>query len=385
MLLKYLSTGLAVLSVGAAWLYSQSRESLDVQRARTKLVSSRARKVFYTNKWNLDDVPEYRPKQRVSGTIREWGDNYFGDSYLNEYWERGFHRYQPDVKFEYNMKTALIAVPALSTGVADLAPSRLVTFEDLEGYQRVYNCDPLEVMVATGSYNVPGWSPAFAIVLNKANPLSKLTLKQLDGIFGAARTGGWEGTTWHPEVARTAKENIRTWGQLRLTGEWKNKPIHVYGLNLRYEMTNSFQLKVFQGGDKWNENMIEYANYAKPDGSLSIAAQQLMVDLSKDPYGIGYSGIMFLTPQTKAVALASKDGGPYYELNIENVRNRTYPLCLEVYFYIHREPGKPIDPKLKEYVRYTLSREGQEAIVRDGKYLPLTGNMVKEELKKLDQ
>ena len=380
---QILALGIFVLLTADA-IFSQKRDALEVQRARAEHVAARAKKVYYTNKWDLSDLPEYKPQQKASGLIREWGDNYFADSNLNEYWETGFHKYQPDVKFYYNMKSALVSIPALTTGVADLAPCRLISFQELEAYQRVYNHDPLEITIATGSFNVPGWSPALAIVVHKDNPIAKLTLKQLDGIFGTERTGGWDGTTWHPEAARSEKDNIRLWGQLGLTGKWKDQPIHVYGLNLKYGMANSFQKKVFNGGDKWNEKLIEYANFARPDGTIAIAADQLMADLSKDPYGIAYSGAMFLTPQTKALALASKDGGPYAGLTIENVRNRTYPLLLDVYFYLNREPGQPLEPRLKEYIRYTLSREGQQALVRDGKYLPLTADVVQEQLKKLE-
>jgi len=363
---------------------SQERNGLDVQKARTAHVSGRAKRVYYTHPWDLSGLPDYKPQQIVSGTIREWGSNYFADSDLNEYWETEFHKWEPDVKFDVHMRTALEAAPALATGVANLAACRLFTFSEEELYERAFNHEPLRILIATGSYDVPGWSPALAVVTNKDNPISKLTLKQLDGIFGAARSGGYQGTTWHPEAARTEAENIRTWGQLGLTGKWKNAPIHVYGLNLEYGMARDFQQMVFQGGDKWTESLQEYANYAGSDGTLKIAAEQLMLDLSKDPYGIGYSGVMFLTPQTKTIALAEKPGSPYVPLTIENLQNRTYPMLLEVYFYLDRVPGQPVDPKLKEFLRFVLSRQGQEAITRDGKYLPLTEEAVEEQLKKLE-
>jgi phosphate transport system substrate-binding protein len=35
-------------------------------------------------------------------------------------------------------------------------------------------------------------------------------------------------------------------------------------------------------------------------------------------------------------------------------------------------------------MRYILSREGQAQVVRDGKYLPLTADVVREQRKKLD-
>jgi phosphate transport system substrate-binding protein len=370
-----------LFSVSAA---AQERNGLDVQKARSAHVSGRAKKVYYTHPWDLSGLPDYKPQQQASGTIREWGSNYFADSNLNDYWETEFHKSQPGVKFDVRMRTALEAAPALATGVADLAACRLFTFSDEELYERAFNHEPLRILIATGSYDVPGWSPALAIVTNKENPISKLTMEQLDGIFGAERTGGYQGTTWHTDAARPASANIRTWGQLGLTGKWKEAPIHVYGLNLEYGMARDFQTMVFHGGDKWTESLQEYANYAAPDGMLKIAAEQLMLDLSKDPYGIGYSGVMFLTPQTKTLAVAEKASVPSVPLTMENVQNRSYPMLLEVYFYLDRVPGQPIDPKLKEFLRFVLSRQGQEAIVKDGKYLPLTKEAVEEQLKKLE-
>jgi len=375
---------IACAFLSGAPLTAQERNGLDVQKARATHVESRAKRVYYTHPWDLSGLPDYKPQQMVSGTIREWGSNYFADSNLNQYWETEFHKWQPNVTFDVHMRTALEAAPALATGVADLAACRLFTFSDEELYERAFNHEPLRMLIATGSYDVPGWSPALAVVVNKENPISQLTVQQLDGIFGAARSGGYQVTTWHPEAARTAAADIRTWGQLGLTGKWKNAPIHVYGLNLEYGMARDFQQMVFQGGDKWTESLQEYANYAGPDGKLKIAAEQLMVDLSKDPLGIGYSGVMFMTPQTKTLAIAEKPGAPFVPLTIENVQNRSYPMLLEVYFYLDRVPGQPVDPKLKEFLRFVLSRQGQEAIVKDGKYLPLTKEAVEEQLKKLE-
>jgi phosphate transport system substrate-binding protein len=55
-----------------------------------------------------------------------------------------------------------------------------------------------------------------------------------------------------------------------------------------------------------------------------------------------------------------------------------------VYYYAVREPGKTLDPLVKEFLRYVLSREGQEAVQRDGKYLPLTAAVAREQLRKLE-
>jgi len=360
------------------------RDSLNVQKARNEHVAGRGKRAYYTNRFDLDDLPHYVPEQDVSGEIRMWGLNYLKDGMLADFWEEGFHKYHPGVTFSYHLTTAFTAISGLVTGQADLGPCRRITFAETEEFERTFNYHPTEITFATGSYDVPGWNNAFGIFVNRANPTAHLTMKQLDGIFGSIRDGGWVGTEWHPEFARGADENIRTWGQLGLTGEWADKPIHVYGLNLRYHQSVTISDWILRGSDKWNEGLRTYANYARPDGTLAIAAELLMEDLSKDPYGIAYSGIQNLKPEVKVLAIGTREGGPYVEMNQANIQKRTYPLADAVYFYLNRKPGTSIDPKVKEYLRYVLSREGQEEVERDGKYLPLTGDLVRQMLQKLE-
>jgi phosphate transport system substrate-binding protein len=251
-------------------------------------------------------------------------------------------------------------------------------------FERVFERDPIEITMVTGSLNVPGWNYAIGIFVNKDIPLEKLTMKQLDGIFGAERDGGYNGTTWDTSSARPAKDNIRTWGQLGVKGKWANRPIHVYGDNLRYHIPRTFERLVFHNGDKWNEQLHEYANFKNPTGANTLEAQQVIDAVAADPDGIGYSSVAYASPQTKLIPIAAEEGGPYVPLTLETVQNRTYPLFDEVYFYLDHVPGKPIDPKVKEFLRYVLSREGQDAVQRDAKYLPLTKEVVTEQLKKLE-
>jgi phosphate transport system substrate-binding protein len=91
-----------------------------------------------------------------------------------------------------------------------------------------------------------------------------------------------------------------------------------------------------------------------------------------------------LSPDLKVLAIQASEGGPFVERSLETVRDRSYPLIAQGYFYFNREPGKPVDPKVDEFTRFVLSQEGQDCVQREGRYLPLTGAMVKEGLKKID-
>jgi phosphate transport system substrate-binding protein len=381
---------LLVAALAGPWSHAAGagpEDSVEVQAAREKWVKNKGYKVHYTKKFDLTDLPHYKPEQKVSGTIRMWGSNYFTDSPLADYWVEEFQKYQPDVKFALHLKTTLHAIPGLIFGMSDIGPmGRQITWDELLSYQRERNHLPLGIIAVTGSYDVSGWNPPIGVYLNKDNPLSKLSLQQLDGIFGAQRSGAWRDLTWDQSLARGPEKNIRTWGQLGLTGEWADKPIHVYGYNLQFHFPQEIESRAFGGvSGKWNENLVEYDNQLQPDGSFKLAGQLMLEDLAKDPYGIAYcaGGNAWLTPQIKAVALSIKDGGPYYELTLDNVRNRTYPMYADVFFYIDRDPSKPVDPKVKEFLRYVLSSEGQAQVMRDGKYLPLTAEVVRAQLQRL--
>jgi phosphate transport system substrate-binding protein len=140
-----------------------------------------------------------------------------------------------------------------------------------------------------------------------------------------------------------------------------------------------FQIKVMSGADSRAEGLQEF-----------VDRKQMMEAMSKDRYGVAYTGMAYRTSLVKPVALAEKPGGPYVESTRENVRNGTYPLARSIYIYLppdapNGDPLRPrFDPKVKEFLRYVLSRQGQQDVVRERGFLPLTAATVGEQLKKLD-
>jgi phosphate transport system substrate-binding protein len=169
-----------------------------------------------------------------------------------------------------------------------------------------------------------------------------------------------------------------------LTGEWRDKPIHVYGFPVRRGFAVFFQDAVMGGSHKWNCDMKEFLDIKQPDGSLLDGGQRILDALAEDHYGIAYSNLRYRNAQAKDVALATTDGGPYYQATKENLIQRKYPLTRLITTFINRAPGHSVDPKVKEFLRYILSRNGQEAIVSDGNYLPLSEQSIRDQLKKLN-
>uniref|UniRef100_UPI0035C96157 PstS family phosphate ABC transporter substrate-binding protein n=1 Tax=uncultured Sphingomonas sp. TaxID=158754 RepID=UPI0035C96157 len=366
----------------------ESTEGLAMQGARAAMMTKRGRTVAYTKVFDLSGLPAYAPKHKVTGKIRLWGSNYITDGMLGGLWEDAFRKIHPGVTFEWNMKTTSAAVPSLVFGVSDVGIGRKVTFSELQLFERYKDRDPLEIDIATGSYDVPGWQPAYGVIVNKDNPLKQITMEQLDGIFGAERSGGWEGTSWRPGNARGPESNIRTWGQLGLTGAWADKPITVYGLNLRYHQATELSDRVLKASDKWNEHMRMYANYVTADGKLSRGMNE---DLAADLYGIG----IVAAPTTdlnrgatqstqKILPLAQTAKGPFVPYTLETIQDRSYPLFDRIYAYVDVDSKGVPDTKTLEFLRFVVSREGQQAVMQDGKYLPLTAAVARAELAKLD-
>jgi phosphate transport system substrate-binding protein len=340
--------------------------------------------------FDLNALPAYKPEQQVSGPIRNFG---FGLGGVLKLWEEGFQKFHPGIRFQDNLPTSDAAIPALVTGVADLAPDggEATLTENLSFFE-VYGYPPTEIIVASGAFDVEGKSNGPVIFVHKDNPITRLTIEQLDGIFGAERTAGMRGFQWTPADGRGPEKNIRTWGQLGLSGEWTDKPIQTYG-HAPSGTTRFFQWKALGNGDKWNPNYREYVETgSKMIADEDRATQRLGIhsmlanELAHDRYGIAWT----VMPQAKGVegirliAVASREGGTYVVPSRESFRDRTYPLVRNIYIYFNRKPGMPLDPKLKEFLRYVLSREGQDIVDKNGSYLPLTAAVVNEQLRRLD-
>jgi phosphate transport system substrate-binding protein len=347
----------------------------------------------FAQDFDLSGLPPYKSEQKDDpqhchgavcngawGVIRIHGTEL--TQHLIHLWEDNFLKLNPNIRY------ADYFVPSGFSGLtADTADINVIGHtawrSDLKAFQGVFGYDPLEIMFATGGFNEKkGNTPGAIIFVNKENPISGLTLKQLDGIFGAERSGGWKGTKWSTESARSAKDNIRIWGQLGLTGEWADKPIRIFGLDATLSnWSELIQRVVFKGGDKWNPAMSEIVR-----GGVEVPADaQIVSAVAADKYAIGFNlmRVVEKNPNVKPLPIAASEGGRYVPPTKETMYKRTYPLSNAVYIYINRPPGSPISPRLKEFLSYILSREGQQDVVNDGMFIPLNPEAAREQREKL--
>ncbi len=329
----------------------------------------------------LADIPAYKPEFKCEGGLRIYGNWMRGNMVKLV---AGFTKFHPECVVGTNFHTSSEgAIAGLYTGISDIAP--------MGDDAKVTDMMPF----ATGGHEARGSLWPAVILVHKDNPLTQLTVDQMARIFGASRTGGWEigpeasnGLRYTAKYARGPERNIRTWDQLGFKGEYAGKPIQTYGY-IAPGFKIYFERHFNHWSQKWNENYKEYVETqqaTKDADGLAIASERMLEELSKDKLGIGWAAWLHAKdyPNLKTIAIAAKEGGPYVPFNAATVRNRSYPLKRDYYIYVNKPLGRTLDPKVREFLRFCLSREGQQIIQEHGVYNPMPVSYISEQLKKLD-
>jgi len=292
----------------------------------------------------------YKTVPGVSGNLNSIGSDTLNN--LMAFWVEGFNKKYPGVKIQVEGKGSATAPPALIEGTAQLGPmSREMKAEEVDKFEKKYGYKPTRIAVSIDT---------LAVFVHKDNPLKKLTMTEIDAIFSKSRKGGH-------------RSDIKVWGDLGVKGDWAGRPISLYGRNSASGTYGYFKEHALFKGD--------YKDSVKEQPGSSSVVQSV----GSDKYGIGYSGIGYATSGVKAVAVADekKWNGEAFPPTYENALNGKYPIARFLYVYVNRDPKKGFDPLVKEFLKFVLSKEGQEIVVKDG-YLPLTAKMEADELKKLN-
>ncbi|MBU1986684.1 MAG: phosphate ABC transporter substrate-binding protein, partial [Proteobacteria bacterium] len=279
-------------------------------------------------------IAPYQKTSGVSGNVDSIGSDTLNN--LMTFWAESFRKEYPNVRIQIEGKGSSTAPPALIAGTAQLGPmSRTMKNEEEDAFVSKYGYKPTRIGVALDS---------LAVFVNKDNPIKSLSLPQVDAIFSKTHKGG-------------IAQDYVTWGQLGLTGDWANMPLSLFGRNSASGTYGFFKEHALSKGD--------YKDTVKEQpGSASV-----VMGVTENRSGIGYSGIGYKTSGVKAIALSAKEGEAAAEPNYENVLSGKYPLSRTLYIYVGKEPNKPLPAVTAEFLKFVLSREGQEIVVKDG-YLP---------------
>ncbi len=324
-----------------------------------------------TQTLSAQDLPAYQPGRQVTGQLTVWGDDALVG--LMTIWARDFQRLQPGVSFHIFLRGTSTAVGALYTGTAQIGLfGREIRPLEIVSWKRIFSYPPLGFTIATGSYDQFAKTVAVAMLVNQANPLEHISLRQLDAIYSRDRRRG-------------APSRIVTWGQLGLTGAWASRPIKIYGLDENTGTAQYFASRVLEEG-RWNcdLDLPRGSPQTMFRGSGGKAADALVEALQHDPYAVGIGGFRNAGSGLKALAVGEKDSGPFIQGTKATVADRSYPLSRNIYLFVNKDPAEAWDPKIEEFLRFVFSSQGQAGVAEEGGYLPLPRAMVAEGRKKLE-
>ena len=290
-------------------------------------------------------IPAYKPVQGVSGNIKSVGSDTLNN--LMTLWAEGFKKLYPAASVEVEGKGSGTAPPALIEGKATFGPmSRPMKQKEIDDFEKKYGYKPTAIPTAVDT---------LAVFVHKDNPIADLSLDQVDAIFSKSRKAGYA-------------KDIVTWGDLGLAGDWADKPISLYGRNSASGTYGFFKENALANGD--------FKDTVKEQPGSSAVIQ----GIASDKYAIGYSGIAYATADVKTLRLAKDAKAEAFAISAENAYANKYPLTRILYVYVNKKPDADLDPLRREFLRYVLSKQGQEDVVKDG-YYPLTPRLVAQGLK----
>lgn len=296
-----------------------------------------------------ENLPRYQKVSGLFGNLSSVGSDTLAN--LMTLWAEEFKRIYPNVNLQIQAAGSSTAPPALIEGTANLGPmSRLMQDSEIGAFEKKYGYKPMPVAVAID---------ALAVFVHRDNPIAGLTLQQVDAIFSSTLNCG-------------SATRVTRWGQLGLGGEWANRSIQLYGRNSVSGTYGYFKQHALCRGDFRND-------VNEQPGSASVV-QAVGTSLN----GIGYSGVGYSTSAVRTVPLARQAGQPFVDALPENALDGSYPLARFLYVYINREPGRPVHPLTREFLKMALSFTGQSIVVRDG-YVPLPAAVAAREAARLDE
>lgn len=296
-------------------------------------------------------LAHYNPQAQIVGTFKIQGSETMYP--LMSRLTMEFQRRQPKVAIDVKGGGSTKAVaeflqpPLSKTGKVMLQEERAGSFKMITTSRELFDAEVKEFVEQHGyePTAVPVAVDAVALYVHKDNPVSGLTLDQVDAIFSTTRKRGYQSA-------------ITQWGQLGLTEGWEKASIQLYGRDRKSGTRAFFQEHCLAGGE------------FMPGLHEDPGAASVILDLSRDQLGIGYSGLGLQASSVRVVPLAEAVGMPFVTPAASTVADQTYPLRRVLYLYIDKAPNAPLPAAAQEFLKFIMTQEGQEAVSKAG-FFPL--------------
>ncbi len=246
----------------------------------------------------------------------------------------GFTAVSPGVTFDVRSLGAKSSLSDLLTGDIDIAGmSRPLNSQERAAFKTKFGYEPTELVIGFD---------ALAIFVNKQNPIKGMTLAEVASVFG--------------DTAAGTRVVAKKWGDLKLTGEFETLSLIVYGFSVDNGGATMLKEVVLNGGN------------FRDDLKGQPASGAIVNGVGAEKGGVGYASQSFRTNATKIVPLAASAGQPFVEPTSASVTGGTYPLSRKLHVVVNRKPGTPLPLPTQEFLKYVLSKQGQEILVNAGSF-----------------
>jgi phosphate transport system substrate-binding protein len=180
-----------------------------------------------------------------------------------------------------------------------------------------------------------------AVIVNKDNPVERLTIEDLHKIF-TGKADNWK--------------------------EFGGKDLHIVTLSREFNSGTHiyFKEEVVQLGKK--DNHEEFS----PQTLLLTSSQAIVEEVAANEAAIGYLGMGYVSDRTKPLLLSK--GSDFYPPDVNNVIKKTYPLSRPLYFYTNGEPQGIV----KLFIDFTLSPKGQQQFIETG-FVPIGATVAQKD------
>lgn len=266
-------------------------------------------------------VPNAHAGETVRGTLTSVGSDTM--SVLITLWAAQFHAQHPDANLQVQAAGSASAPAALIEGAADIGSmSRPMSDSEMSAFRARYGYAPLRITVA---------HDAIAIFVHPDNPMTRITLAQIDAIWSRDRrctNANGNGDSAHGLLANGRDASSGT-----------------------YEL---FRETALCGG------MYRPGVIAWPGNGAVIAA------VATQRNAIGYAGAGYVNALVKPLAVARGDADAATLPEASAIASGRYPLTRALYLYVNRKPGGALAPLPAAFLEYALSAQGQRLLPRAG-------------------
>jgi phosphate transport system substrate-binding protein len=277
---------------------------------------------------------------------------------LMDLWVEGFVQHHKKVTIETSLikyseatQAALPDIDPIPEGAKLLALSHPLSEANLGVIRAKLGVEPIQVPVALD---------AIVLVVHHRNPLQGVTLSQVKTIFGA--------------TSNNVVPAPQPWQDYGLNSKLATRDVNLYGRDKTAGTFAAFKEMALKGSEQRSDVHIQ-------PGSMSV-----VMEVGSDEAGIGYAstGFAVRSKKVRVVPIAQKEGDPYISPTNETVVNGAYPLSRKLYLYAMPQAGGKLDPSVKDFILFVLSKDGQHLAKEDG-FFPLPSHIVEQALSNLEK